>query len=244
MTPVALLAVLALGQPDAAFRDGLDLRADASAARPKFVEAAKGYDAAWQAGERTAATATNRARAHALAGDLPGAIAAAHAGLRLAPYDADLLRDLDTLRDAVEYPQALRPARPGGLRSRVSPWDVLAFAALASVLAGVGLARRFTTRDGWAVPLAAVGGVGLLVAAIAGWQLAREERREADRPVLVVVRDTTPRKGNGDTYPGLTEWRLPRGGEVRELHRRGGWVQAELANGVVGWLPETVVIQP
>jgi hypothetical protein len=244
MTPAVLLTLFSLGQPDAAFRDGLDLRADAAAARPKFVEAAKGYDAAWQAGGRTAAAATNRARAHALAGDLPGAIAAVHAGLRLAPYDAELLGDLEILRDAVVYPQAVRPARPGGLRSRVSPWDVLVFAALASVLGGVGLARQFTTRDGWAVPAAAVGGFGLLVAAAAGWQLAREERREAAKPVLVVVRDTTPRKGNGDTYPGLTEWRLPRGGEVRELHRRGGWVQAELANGVVGWLPESVVIQP
>lgn len=242
MTPTALLLTLALAQPDAAFRDGEQLRSDAAAARPKFIEAAKGYDAAWRAGERSPAAATNRGRAHALAGDLPGAIAAVHAGLHEFPADAVLRQDLEALRDAVVYPPGLRPEPVRGWRHRVSGWDRFAAAGLSLLLVVVGLARRFTTRDDWAVPVAAAGGAGVLAVLVTGWQCAREARRDAERPVLVLVRDTPLRAGNGETYDVRLEFPLPYGGEVRELHRRGGWVQVETANGTAGWLPEANVI--
>ena len=35
---------------------------------------------------------------------------------------------------------------------------------------------------------------------------------------------------------------LPAGAEVRELSRRGGWVQVELPGGAVGWLPLSVLV--
>jgi hypothetical protein len=236
MTPVTLLAALALGQPDAAFARGVEQQADANAARPHFIEAAKGYNAEWRAGRRSPALATNRSRAHALAGDLPGAILAARAGLADSPSDVELARQLETLRDAVPYPQGLRPEKPSGLRTRVSPWDVFAGAAAGGLLLLVGVARRFTTRDGWAIPVGVVGVVLLVLAGGAAWQLHRE--RAAQPTVLVLTRQTTLRRGNGDTYPPRLDGDLPRGAEVGERLRRGGWVQVELPSGVVGWLPE------
>ncbi len=234
MLPLTLL--LALGQPDAAFGRGVEARDDARAARPHFIEAAKGYDAEWQAGNRSPALATNRSRAHALAGDLPGAILAAREGLRETPSDVELIRQLETLRDAVPYPQGVRPDKPSGLRTRLSPWDVFVIAAVGVLLVVVGLARRFTARDGWAVPVAVLGGVLLAVAGVAVWQLHREA--SAEPPPLVLTRQTTLRKGNGDTYPPRLEGDLPRAAEVTPRLCRGGWVQVELPGGVIGWLPE------
>ena len=37
---------------------------------------------------------------------------------------------------------------------------------------------------------------------------------------------------------------LPRGAEVRELARRGGWMQVEIPGGAVGWVPLAAVIVP
>jgi hypothetical protein len=237
MNSLALLAVVAaVGQPDAAFARGVELRDDAKAARPHFIDAALGYDAEWQAGHHSPALATNRSRAHALGGDLPGAILAARAGLKETPYDADLTRQLETLRDVVPYPQGTRPERASGLRTRLSPWDLFAATAAGVLLLVIGVARRFTTRDGWAVGAMIAGGVLLALVAVAGWQLHRETVAEPE--VLVLIRPTTLRKGNGDTYDPRLDAALPRGAEVQVRLRRGGWVQVELPGGVVGWVPE------
>src|SRR5262249_58573669 len=67
-----------------AFAEGTELRADSAKARPKFARAARGYDEVWALGYRNPALALNRARAHRLAGDLPGAIVAFHDGLAVA----------------------------------------------------------------------------------------------------------------------------------------------------------------
>ena len=234
MLPLTLL--LALAQPDAAFVRGVDARDDAKAARPHFIEAAKGYDTEWEAGNHSSALATNRSRAHALAGDLPGAILAAREGLRDTPSDVELIRQLETLRDAVPYPQGTRPDKPSGIRTRLSPWDVFGIVAVGVLLVVVGVARRFTTRDGWAVAVAGIGGVLLVLSGLAVWQLHREA--SAEPPPLVLVRQTTLRKGNGDTYQPRLESELPRGAEVTPRLRRGGWVQVELPGGVIGWIPE------
>lgn len=242
MTPAVVVLAFALGQPNVSFREGQEFRADAAAARPKFIEAAKGYDATWQDGDHSPTTATNRGRAHALAGDLPGAIAAVHAGLREAPFDTQLQSDLETLRNVVPYPVGLRPEPISGWRSRISGWDLFGLASLSVLLLGIGIGKRFTTREVWAIPTIVVGGIGLLAVGAMGWQCDRETRREAKRPVLILIRDTPLRKGNGETYESRLEWPLPRGCEVREVFRRGGWVQVEVTGGAVGWLAEGTVI--
>ena len=232
---LTLTLLLTLGQPDAAFARGVEAKGDAKVARPHFIEAARGYDAEWEAGNHSPALATNRSRAHALGGDLPGAILAARSGLTHTPSDADLIRQLETLRDSVPYPQGTRPEKPSGLRTRLSPWDLFVIAAVGVLLTVTGVARRFTTRDGWSIPAAVVGAVLLVLVGVAAWQLNREA---AEAKGLVLIRPTTVRKGNGDTYPPRLDADLPRGAEVNERLRRGGWVQVELPGGVIGWVPE------
>lgn len=231
-----LTLLLAIGQPDVDFARGVESRADATAARPHFIEAAKGYDAEWKGGNRSPALATNRSRAHGLAGDLPGAILAAREGLQITPYDPTLRQQLETLRDAVRYPPDLRPPPMNGWRTRISPWDLFLAATAGCLFVAVGLSRRLTTRDGWATPIAVIGVVVILTVVGIGWQLHHEAA--AEPPVLVLIRPTVLRTGNGDTYPPRTNDELPRGAEANERHRRGGWVQVELPNGVLGWLPE------
>lgn len=247
---------------EGSFRDGIEARDNASVARSHFARAAAEFDHLWQYGDysimamrtlqtpplRTPAMALNRGRAHFLAGQLPQAIRAFRDGLDLAPWDAELQRDLRLCRAAVAYPAETDPAarvRPDPLRSlrhRVSPWDLFAAASAASLLLTVGLARRLTTRDGWSVPVAAVGLGGVVLVAVAAWVIDAEARADRANPVVVIAADTVLRTGNGTAFPARVEAPLPRGAEVRELARRGGWVQVQLPGGAVGWVPEAVVL--
>ena len=90
-------------------------------------------------------------------------------------------------------------------------------------------------------------GAGLCVIGLAclGWlwvQDARYREQEESLPLLVVTRDATLRRGNAEAYLPRIDPALPPGAEVRQLARRGGWVQVQLPGGAVGWLPESAVI--
>jgi hypothetical protein len=226
------------------FRSGVWEREDAAAARPWFAKSADLFDFDWSVGPRTPTLALNRGRAHFLAGQLPQAIRAFRDGLELAPWNAELQRALTAARAAVAYPtesdpaERVRPDPPNALRNRVSPWDLFLAATAFALLLTLGLARRLTARDGWATPLAVAGLLGLIAVAAAGITIA------ADRPgpVLVLTADEVLRAGNGPSFPARTDAPLPRGAEVRELARRGGWVQVELPGGAVGWVRESAVL--
>jgi hypothetical protein len=255
-----------------AFEGGVASRSDSPAARSQFADAARWFDIAWgivlpeEEVETNRilksknipswfppppcpALALNRGHAHFLAGNLPQAIRAFHDGLALAPYDAELQQSLAAARATIDYPnpsdpaERTRPDPPSRLRNRVAPWDLYRAAVVCWVLIVVGLGKRFTTQPGWAVPVAAAGGVGFLVIAACGWQMHRERLADEANPVAVVATDgVTLRKGNGDSFPPRIEAKLPRGAEVRVIGRRGGWAQVELPGRAVGWLPETGVI--
>ena len=256
MTPAALLLIgLSLAVPpervltdaDRAFADGVALRADAAAARKRFAAAAAGYDELWRLGSHNPALALNRARARRLAGDLPGAIVAFHDGLAVARYDRPLQAGLEEARSAVAYPldgelaAQCRPRPRGTVGTRMSPADAYLAAGLLWLLVSLGVARFAMTRAGgwlafagfWLACLGLLGGLW--------WQDWRHHSRDEARPLVVVKDDVLLRKGNADGYPARLEPRLPRGVEARELTRRGGWVQVELAGGAAGWLPETAV---
>jgi len=254
----ALFALaLSLAQPgdaelaEAARRDyraGCELRDDSAAARPHFASAAVQYRELRDRGDKSPELALNWARAEFLSGELPSAIAAAHAGLRIAPHHAGLQRDLEAYRDAVVIPpnakadERLRPPRIAGVRARISAWDLFGMACVGAALFAVGAFRRFTTRASWAAPVLLTGFAILLLCG--GMARKRSVEMEDDRaaPVLVLRTDEILRKGNGDSYPPRVESPLPRGAEVRELARRGGWIQVRLAGGAVGWLPERALL--
>jgi hypothetical protein len=220
------------GRPDPrdSFLRGVERRHDAQLAQQEFREAAKDYELLIPVHH----VALNRGHAHYLAGELPQAIRAFRDGLDLAPWDADLQRGLATCRAKVAYPMEATPAERvcpdpvASLRNRVSPADLLAVVAVSALLLTAGLARRFTTEDSWSTPVAALGGIGLLVALVAGIVIDQQNRAELEHPVGVVATDTVLRSGNGTSFPPRVEAPLPRGAEVRELGRRGGWGQVEL----------------
>ena len=240
MTPVLLVAALL---PADEFAAGVQLRTDAAAARSHFLAAAKLYDEAWGEGNHSPATARQRVAAYRLAGDVPRAVLAARQGLAVAPSDAMLQRMLELCRDAVAYPtptdptERMRPDPPMELRHRIGSWDRLLASVVVSVLLAVGLAARLTTRPPWDIPTLIAGLIGLIALALLSWRVGF-----AEPPLAVVTTPTVLRTGNATPYPARVAAPLPRGAEVVVLGRRGGWVQAQLAGGAVGWLPESAVV--
>ncbi len=223
------------------FQRGVEFRENAALARTEFASAAEEFDSRWAEGPRSPGLVLNRGRAHFLAGNLPQAIRAFRDGLDLYPWDPDLQQALAAARAAVAYPtetdptERVRPDPPNALRNRFSLWDLFVAASLGALLLTVGLARRLTARDRWSVPLAAVGLLGLIVVAVAGITIVTDR----PDPVLVLTADEVLRTGNGPSFPARIDAPLPRGAEVTELARRGGWVQVQLPGGAVGWVPES-----
>jgi len=237
-----------LAQAERHFAAGVESRHDADSARSHFAQAAQDYDQLWQSGSRNASLAKNRARARRLAGNLPAAIAALHEGLALARYDRSLQVELEEARAAVAYPHddlaaACRPQPLRGIGTRMSPLEAYLAAGGLWLAACLGVARFAMTRvPGWLLGSAACL-VGLALLGGFWWQDARRQTNEHARPLILLTRECALKAGNGDSWPDRLKWRLPPGVEVRELARRGGWIQVELASGAAGWLPESHAIE-
>jgi hypothetical protein len=239
-------ATLAIAEQS--FAEGVALRNDSLKAHPAFARSAIGYDELWQRGYHDPDLALNRAHAHQLAGDLPGAIAALQEGLAAARWNRALQIALENARGAVDYPlggdlaNQCRPTALPTIGSRMSPIEGWATAAFLWMLTCGGIARFAMTRarlwlmsTGWAIVL-------LLLLGGLWFQDYRLQQRESAEARVIVNQDAPLRRGNSESYPARLESKLPRGVEAWELSRRGGWVQVRLAGGVVGWLPETAVL--
>jgi hypothetical protein len=237
-----------LAQAEAAFAEGVEHRHDSAMARPAFARAAAAYDSLWSQGRRTPELAVNRSRAHRLAGDLPRAVAALHDGLAVARYSRTLQEELADARAAVQYPldgelaDQARPKPPRGVSTRMSPGEAWLLAGGLWLAAWACLARFAMTRTALWLALTGVSLAALLALGGLWIQDWRAREREESLPLLVVAKDATLRRGNADAYPPRFDATLPKGAEVRELSRRGGWVQVQLPGGAVGWLHEASVI--
>lgn len=177
-------------------------------------------------------------------GHLPLAILCYRRGLRADPADERLLVALDFARSQVR-PADAEVARRIAMPANVwPPWLALhrlgIYAFTLYAIGCVALTRwRMTRRRPWLI----AGSLLLLVAAVPAvgsvlqWQ---DQRRDAATPVVVVTRDVELRAGNGVEYPAKLP--LPRGGELRRLFVRGDWVQVEIADGTVGWLPADALV--
>jgi len=237
-----------LATAERAFAEGTAKRDDSANARPAFARAAAAYDELWQRGHRDPDLALNRAHARRLAGNLPGAIAALNEGLAVARWSRPLQIALEDARSAVGYPLTsdlatqCRPTPPATIGTRLPPSEAWPIAALLWLLACGGVARFAMTRSAWWLIFA---GVWLAALALYGglWlQDYRQRERENAARLVIVADDAILRRGNADTYQMRLDAKLPKGVEVRELTRRGGWVQVRLASGVVGWLPLGAVL--
>jgi hypothetical protein len=237
-----------LANAERAFSEGTELRGDSEMARPAFARAAAAYDELWRRGFRNPALALNRGRAKRLAGDLGGAIAAYHDGLAFARYDRPLQTDLADARAAVAFPHdgelaaQCRPKVSRTISTRMSPLDAFLIAGALWLMACGGLARFAMTRAGWWLAFTGGSAAALTMLGALWWEDSRQRERYESRPLVVVREDVSLRKGNTELHPPRLDQKLPRGVEARELLRRGGWVQVELAAGAIGWLPETSVV--
>jgi hypothetical protein len=242
-----LLAALLNATPadaGASYRAGLAARADAAAARPHFVEAADGFEAQWDRGDRTPGLANNMAQARLLAGDVGRAIRNYRRGLRAFPHDPGLKRGLEFARGEVSYPLAndvrdlARPRETGSLLDRL-PLTISRLIAGAALLAAVGwvtLARAAIVRRGGLALVGAAMVVGATAVGVWGWMEDDRARRHWGERTAVVTQGAELRMGNSDEYPKRIDGRLPAGTELRVLGDRGGWFHVELGSGIAGWV--------
>lgn len=233
---------------EAEFAEGVRLRQAEDKARPHFRAAAEGFEELHRRGARNALLYRNLANAYLLAGDLPHAILSYRRGLRLAPGDTELRRNLAEARDLVTYPTGGTFARPAADRlppwlPRVGPGWVFAAAAVGYALAWVLLTRWLMVRRR---RLLAWGALSLTAAAaltVFLLVLTRGERQQAEHPLVVIADDgVLMRKGNGLAYPPRYDTPLNRGVEARLLFARGAWLQIELSGGEVGWVPRAYAL--
>lgn len=222
---------------EAAFAEGVRRRDDPALAAPSFRRAAAALEELRQNGAHNTALYRNLGNAYLLADDLPRAILAYRRGLRLAPGDGELLAGLQAARNRVEFAEGSTLGRPppiDPLQAWRGPWLLVA-ALFLYCTACVCLTRWLMTRR--AGPLAS----GLMALANAGLLLGLTVWVEAHRPVgrLAVITDdgVLLRRGDALTYPPRYDTPVNRGVEGRLLTERGNWIQLEVADGAVGWVP-------
>jgi len=236
-----------LAEANAAFDQGVQERTLLLKARRQFALAADGYHELHHRGIRSAALYANLAHAAALADRKAEALWACHLGLRLDPNHSRLRNHLTIMRGKVLYPAALQ----GRLDADAwPPWlhrptlyelnciSVLAY-SLACLLGSFAFAR---SSQNWTWAAFA----SLLIAAIAGvgvWHEWRRAEIDRDTPLVIIAENTPLYRGNAFSYPHHPALAtLYTGMEVRQIHRRGQWLNVRLTTGEVGWLPRSSVL--
>lgn len=239
----------ALTEAERAFAEGVELRNDSDRAKVAFARAAASYDDLWARGHHTPELALTRSRAHRLAGNLPHGMAALHDGLAVARFSRPLQVELADARARVLFPiegelnAQGRPRQARTVSTRMSPADAWVAAGLLWLLVCAGAARFAMTRNAFWLVFAALWMIALVSLGALWLQDSRQRERDESLPLLVVTDDVQLRKGNADEYPARIEPALPKGAEVRELSRRGGWVQVQLPGGMIGWIPEAATLR-
>jgi hypothetical protein len=237
----------ALKDAEAKFEAAASLRHDDIEARRAFRAATVAYYRVMQLGGETPALRLMQGNSSVLAGNAHFAIYCYRCGLAGDPYDRDLRRGLEYARTLVAYSspeerQALTPKdnlferikRPVHRRGAE-------FVAILGVLGWLTLGRWIVTRKPWLLALAAC---ALLAtgAVVAVWLVDHSQDIPGqDVRHAVVEKSGVLRTGDGPSFSPAREAPLPRGVEVRML-RGGQWVQVELADGSVGWLPGECVV--
>jgi hypothetical protein len=262
----SLLIGLVLGAPAALsleesaateFRKGVELAGtDPGPARRSFREAARLFEALHT--ESDAANPglyRNIGNAYILSlkpddrGDtsLAHAILAYRHGLRLAPNDGELQRNLEYARQQVVYPPPGTFGRPAV--DHRPPWlprwpGLLCGLAVACYALGcLAVARWWMVRHGSWLTTAGVCYAVMLIF-VAAWTLEVWQMRQEERyPVVVIAEDDVRLLvGNGPRYPHRYETSVQRGVEARLRYDRGRWLQIELGGGEIGWVPRSAVL--
>jgi hypothetical protein len=250
LSPVLIaLTLVAAGDGELAergaerFAEAVRLRGDPLKSRPVARESAEAFAELRRRGHDSPALCRNEGNAWLLAGETARAILTYRHGLRLDPTASTLRRCLAAARERVPhvstFGQPPTDNRPPWLpRFSFGSWHW----AILFVLYGgacVAFTRWRMVRDRRPLVWSWIFlGAGVLAGGIfAGW--AWYEAAQDDRPVVVIVGDEVKlRRGNSDDYPSAYNGALPYGAEARLVHRRGGWLQIQLAGGEIGWVSE------
>jgi hypothetical protein len=232
---------------EAAFRQGVENKTRILQARKHFVESTDAYVELHRCGVRSPTLYLNLGNAALLADRWPEAIWAYHVGLRLDPNDLALREHLAFARAKVLYP----PAGQGRLQTDTWPaWlhrptirelsCVLAVFYLLTWLFGnlafISRRSRFFLTSVSLIVVTAITGVGL-------WYELRQAEIDRRTPLVILADNAEFYRGNGISYPQHAVLPvLPRGLEVRQLHRRGAWLQIRLSTGEIGWVQSANVL--
>ncbi len=243
------------GAAERAFEQAMGARDNPGLARKLFAESAGHYATLHANGASNVALYRNWGNAAFLAGRIGPAILAYRRGLQLDPGNAELLANLAFVRSQVIYPPGADSRPPPD----DSPWSMLApwlpwLARHARALLGLGTLLLYTLacwtgahwvavrRSRW--PVRAV--LLLILAGTCGVLWQHEEGRLQDEqahPLVVIERDVGFFQGNGESYPRHDQLPLLHAGmEARRLLQRGGWLQIELPDGAIGWVPRRAAL--
>jgi hypothetical protein len=244
-----------LQQAEQSFAEGVRTKEDRRLAKKHFVDAARKYALLHAQGAHHADLYLNWGNAEMLADKVPQAILAYRRGLRLEPGRRDLMENLTFAQNRLPHPPAadVSSTRKGGIGDTwlslvpcLSPHVRLAL-CLASLsaysLASISFVWWLKVRQ---TRLAVRSVLLLLLTATCGFFWHREEVRLQDElahPLVVIARETAFQRGNGSSYPAdaLVPILYP-GMEGRRLFERGGWLQVQLPNGAIGWVPADAVL--
>jgi hypothetical protein len=226
------------------FVEGVARRNNDVAARPYFLKAAFEYDFLRRCRciNFYPEVCLNEGNSNVLAGHIPNAIIAYCRGLNLDPDRADLRQGLAYARSRVDFAGderaklTPRPESFGWLRGPLRRFGLFALAAT-SAIGWFSLTRWRMTRSRSALFVAA-GFLTVAVALAAGRLLDAEARRQAaHEPLAITTREVVLRQGDGPSFAPRRDSPLPAGVELTVRIDRGRWVQVELADGTLGWLP-------
>jgi hypothetical protein len=226
---------------DAAFAKGVEHKTHIFEAPKHFAEAANGYRKLHDRRVRSPALYANFGNAAVLANRWPEAIWAYQLGLKLDPNDAAMREHLAFARAKVIYP----PAGQGRLAADTWPiWlhrptvnELWIIAGLSYIMACLGATIAFFRRTPWPILLTVTFAAAAIVAGMGLWYEERQAEIDRQTPVVVLTSNTEFYRGNGVSYPQHPVLPvLPRGLEVRQLHRRGQWLQVRLTTGEIGWV--------
>ena len=235
----------------AAFQRGVAHKTRILEAPKYFSEATDLYLELHRRGVRSPALYLNLGNAGVLANRWPLAVWAYHAGLQLDPNDGALREHLAFARARVNYP----PAGQGRLDAESWPtwlhrptmYEFSIIGILSYILAWLAATGAFLLRKPRLL-LVTLGMVVLLLAAgFGGWYELHQIETDRQTPLVILTANAEFYRGNGVGYPQHPVLPvLPRGLEVRQLHRRGQWLQVRLTTGEVGWVPmgSVLVVEP
>jgi hypothetical protein len=240
----------AVKEAGAKFAAAAQLHNDDAASRRAFLYAVLSYGKVERMHGETPKLRLMEGNGSFLGNKLPYAIFFYRCGLAGEPDDPDLLRGLDHARAHVAYSspeerEALTPKTSVFQRFKlqVHHWGPI-YIAVAGLFGWLALGRWIIRRKPllFVVAMIALLATGSLVAV---WLVVHSEREEAvtntDR-YGVVLKAAILREGDGQSYAPVRPSPIPSGVEVRIL-LENGWVQVELADGTVGWLPGDCLIR-